>query len=122
MNDSAQLVSTILKVRCPRKVRRALEMLLASPTEPVKLAELAKSVPCSKFHLCRLFARYFSCSPVRLHRTVRLERAEALVRSGMPSSNVAADLGFADQAHFTRLFKRTYGKTPGRYARATSAA
>jgi AraC-like DNA-binding protein len=32
---------------------------------------------------------------------------------------VAAELGFADQAHFTRLFKTRYGMPPGRYVRAS---
>jgi AraC-like DNA-binding protein len=31
---------------------------------------------------------------------------------------IALDAGFADQSHFTRVFKQTFGETPGQYARA----
>jgi AraC-like DNA-binding protein len=40
-----------------------------------------------------------------------------LLRQGQSATRVAADLGFADQAHFCRQFKRLVGIPPGRYAR-----
>jgi AraC-like DNA-binding protein len=41
-----------------------------------------------------------------------------MIRAGTPLSEVAVAAGFADQSHMSRLFKRTYGLTPGRWAMA----
>jgi AraC-like DNA-binding protein len=38
-----------------------------------------------------------------------------LLRGGTPPGDVAAMLGFADQAHLTRAFRNAMGTTPGRY-------
>jgi AraC-like DNA-binding protein len=35
-----------------------------------------------------------------------------------PLSAIALDAGFTDQPHFTRVFRRTFGETPGQYARS----
>jgi AraC-like DNA-binding protein len=110
--------SSLLAVRCPCRVRRALELLLASEGELVSLERLAECTSYDKFHLSRLFVRYFNAPPARLHRQFRLSRAATLLRAGHTVGATAAELGFADQSHFTRLFKRLYGVPPGAYARA----
>jgi len=107
-----------LKRRCPFKVRLALDILLASPSVRVNLDDLAARVHYDKYHLSRLFVRHFNAPPARLHRALRLAHAARLIREGRPSSSVAAELGFADQSHLTRLFRRAYRVTPSVYARA----
>jgi AraC-like DNA-binding protein len=51
----------------------------------------------------------------------RLDLARGLLPGGQPLADVAAEAGFADQAHFTRMFKAALGLTPARY-RALAAA
>jgi AraC-like DNA-binding protein len=46
-----------------------------------------------------------------------LNRARRLLRAGEPIAAVAAETGFADQSHLGRLFRRTFGTTPGAYCR-----
>jgi len=58
-------------------------------------------------------------APHRHLLTLRLERARHLLDApGARLSSVALRLGFADQSHFTRLFKREFGVTPGAVLRA----
>ena len=72
----------------------------------------------SRFHFARLFRRSTGRSPMEYLLHVRLERAKALLRrGGMPISDIAVAIGFADQSHFTRHFRRAIGTTPLRYAR-----
>jgi AraC family transcriptional regulator len=53
---------------------------------------------------------------------LRIERSKFLIRSGkIGLKEIASQLGFADQGHFTRLFKRETGLTPKLYANQSSS-
>lgn len=55
-------------------------------------------------------------SPHRFVIGRRIERAKELIAGrGVPLAQVAAAVGFADQSHFTRHFRRIVGVTPGRF-------
>jgi len=49
---------------------------------------------------------------------IRIETACALLKAGVPLMHVSIDLGFADQSHFTRHFKRVGGEYGSSYANA----
>ena len=52
-------------------------------------------------------------------RKRRIERARSEVAAGKrPLSIIALDAGFADQSHFTKVFRQAFGETPGQYARS----
>jgi len=59
------------------------------------------------------FRSAFGLPPHAWQVQVRLARARTLIRAGIPIAAVAAATGFADQSHLTRIFKRSYGYTPG---------
>jgi AraC-like DNA-binding protein len=96
-----------------RHVRRAREYLHAHAGRAVSLEELAHEVQASKFHLVRAFHRTFGLPPHRYHLLLRLGRARDMLAVGATPADVALDLGFADQSHFHRAFKRAFGITPG---------
>ncbi|MCP3142382.1 helix-turn-helix transcriptional regulator [Pyxidicoccus xibeiensis] len=100
-----------------RAVRRAREYLHAHATERVSLEELSGAVGLSKYHLARVFSRETGLPPHTYQQRLRLTRALPLLRQGAPAGEVAYELGFADQAHFSRTFKDSYGVTPRAYAR-----
>lgn len=68
----------------------------------------------------RLFAEYVGCSPKWVMRRARLHEAAQRADSGEPVDwgQLAADLGYADQAHLSRDFTATLGVSPTRYQRA----
>ncbi|HEY7430826.1 MAG TPA: helix-turn-helix domain-containing protein [Streptosporangiaceae bacterium] len=70
--------------------------------------------------LQRLFGEYAGVSPTWVIRRYRLQEAAEAVREGAPVSwaQVAADLGYADQAHLIRDFRAAIGQTPAAYAQA----
>ena len=74
----------------------------------------------SAHHFSMLFKQTFGTSP---HRYVLLERIResqkllASSRRRIPISAVALEMGFADQSHFTHVFRTITGTTPGRYQR-----
>ncbi|KVK83330.1 AraC family transcriptional regulator [Burkholderia cepacia] len=91
------------------------ERLAADLTCTVTLDEVAQAAGLSPFHAARLFTRTTGMPPHAWRNQLRLQRALAPLRAGVPVTDVAAASGFVDQSHFTRHFKRMFGVPPGRW-------
>jgi len=84
------------------------------------LRDVAAAVGVGPTHLARTFRVHHGVSVGEYARRARLDRAARELRRGELSlAEIAAEAGFADQSHFTRLFKRYFGTTPGRYREST---
>jgi AraC-like DNA-binding protein len=99
---------------------RAREFLDSRQTV-VRSAELEAVAGLSRYELARQFRTAYGTSPYRYSLLRRLDVARAGLLGGQRLVEVALAAGFADQAHFTRLFASTYGMPPGRYARLHAA-
>jgi AraC-like DNA-binding protein len=93
----------------------------ASLGRAVRTADLAAIASTSRFQLSRQFQARFGLPLHAYHLHVRLDEAKRRLTRGEPMAQVAADLGFADQSHFSRRFRGTFGVTPGGWRRATAA-
>jgi len=80
------------------------------------LAEAGWALGASPSHLVRCFTQTFGIAPHRYVVARRIDAARKRLLDGEPIALVAAGVGFYDQAHFTRQFKRHVGTPPGRYA------
>jgi AraC-like DNA-binding protein len=97
-------------------VRLVRDFLEAHYAENLSLTELASVANLSTFHLLRAFREEFGLPPFEYQNQVRLARARQLLRQGMPIARVASEIGYSDQSHMTKHFKRFLGITPGKYA------
>jgi AraC-like DNA-binding protein len=80
------------------------------------LQGLAAVVELSPSHFCRACRRSFQCSPMQLVMQRRVIAAKQLLRKDvMTLRELALFCGFADQAHFTRVFRAATGDTPRRW-------
>jgi AraC family transcriptional regulator len=81
------------------------------------LRDLAAVVHLSPYHFARRFKESTGLPPHRYIIARRIERAKHLLRGGdeLSLAQVAARVGFWDQGHFTRHFKRLVGVTPRRF-------
>ena len=84
-------------------------------TEAISLDELAKVCNLNAAYLNRIFKQALGLPPHAYQINVRLLKAKVLLQEGQTISNTALKLGFTDQSHFTRRFKRSFGMTPGQY-------
>jgi AraC family transcriptional regulator len=102
--------------RTPAWVRGAEELLRERVGECVGLFELAEAVGVHPTHLARVFRAHYGVSVGEYGRRLKVSRAATEVaRSDAPLNVIAQRAGFADQSHFTRVFKRFVGTTPARY-------
>jgi AraC-like DNA-binding protein len=99
-------------------VRRARAHLIDHWDERVSLAGLAAVAGLSRFELLRRFQRDTGLTPHGFQRELRIEHGRRLLTAGEPAAAVAAACGFADQPHFSRVFKQVVGVPPVAYARA----
>jgi AraC family transcriptional regulator len=98
----------------PRARRRVLELIDARLGAGLSVEVLAREAGLSPAHFARAFRESLGRPPHQFILARRLERARALLEApGARLSDIAATVGFADQAHLTRLFRREYGVTPG---------
>ena len=94
---------------------RARRFLDAERTRVVHSAELESVTGLTRYDLARQFRCMFGTSPYRYLLMRRLDFARELIHQQRSLVEVAGDAGFADQAHFTRVFRSAFGLTPARY-------
>jgi AraC-like DNA-binding protein len=91
-------------------------MLDADVAASLTLAEAGRALGASPAHLVRSFTRTYGVAPHAYLVGRRIDLARRRLLDGEPPAEVAVGVGFYDQAHLTRHFKRHVGTTPGRYA------
>jgi AraC-like DNA-binding protein len=96
-------------------VRRARDFLAAHHNANPSLRDTAKAAGMSPFHLLRVFTKTTGQTPHEFLIQKRVDNARELLASALPLARIAAECGFADQSHMTRLFRRQHGVTPGKY-------
>ena len=99
----------------PRVALRARDYLHAHFHQNIGLDELARVCGVDRFRLSRAFKAAFGIAPHGYLIQLRLVRARRLLALGTAPADVASDLGFADQSHLGRWFRRANGLTPGAY-------
>lgn len=98
----------------PAARRRVAELIEARLEEGVSVEELAREAGLSPFHFHRAFKQTFGRPPHQHLLSLRLERARRLLETPEASlAGIAHRLGFSDQSHFTRMFRKQFGVTPG---------
>lgn len=96
-------------------IARARAFLDAETGRVVGSSELEVVSGLTRYELARQFRAGVGTSPYRYSVMRRLDRARADMRANPSLAHVALACGFADQAHFSRMFKAAFGLTPARY-------
>jgi len=102
---------------CSARITHAQAMIDDDPLASLSLSMLAKETELSRFQLVRAFARQTGLTPHAYLLQRRIQLARRLIATGTALAEAAAASGFADQSHMTRLFVRSFGFSPGAYAK-----
>jgi AraC-like DNA-binding protein len=106
----------------PRAVTRARTFLDENLSDKVTLDNLAAVAELTPFRLLRSFRKAIGLTPHEYQLQARVRQAHERLRRREQLADIAAAVGFADQAHMTRVFKSIMGATPGQFRAASVAS
>lgn len=102
----------------PLQIQRVCDYIHANLNADMAVADLARVVNLSAHHFSMLFKQALGIAPHQYVLRERIDAAQRQLAAGqMTLSEVALSLGFSDQSHFSRAFRKVTGTTPTRYAR-----
>ena len=98
----------------PSWTRKVKEALYDAYDEEISLKQVSSMVNIHPVYLCQQFPVYFKCSFGEYVRKIRIEKAVDMILNKKEYSltEIAYAVGFADQSHFIRTFKKNVGITP----------
>ena len=82
------------------------------------LADLARRAHLSPYHFLRIFTACTGIPPHLYQQQVRIRQAKSKLLQGASLSETAVETGFGDQSHFSNVFKKMVGITPGEYVKS----
>jgi transcriptional regulator GlxA family with amidase domain len=95
------------------RVRRALLLMEQNFVRPISIVSIARTLGLSVRQLERLCREHMGAGPGVLYRRLRMRYAQWLIENtDRPVTEIAAESGFADCAHFSRQFRSTFGFSP----------
>ncbi|MGD8232786.1 helix-turn-helix domain-containing protein [Vibrio sp. TRT 1302] len=97
------------------QLKRVQEKLLDDVSYAHQLEQLAQEAQMSRYQLLRAFKHHYGLPPHAYLMDEKIKRAKVMLKSGQEIADVALELGFSDQAHFQRQFKKKIAVTPKFY-------
>ena len=98
------------------RLKKVLHYIEVNFSKDIHLNDMAQTAGLSAFHFAKLFKQSTGASPHQYILRRRLERAKELLRKpSMSLSEIGLESGFADQSHFTNVFRRFVGATPSKF-------
>lgn len=103
----------------PRQLQRVTAFIEDNCLRNIRLKELADLTDLSQSYFSHAFKAATGVPPYQWHMKARMRRVEQMLTDpDLPLPQIAVAAGFADQAHFTRAFRRFSGLTPAAWRRA----
>lgn len=96
----------------PTIIHSALEYIHDSLDTNIALDDLSLQTGLSKFHFLRTFKKQIGLTPHQYIITQRIFKARELILKGQSLSQASFQVGFNDQSHFGRNFRKIYGYSP----------
>lgn len=101
------------------QMNRLIAAVKASGDRRMTVAEMAAAVGLSESWFATVFKETTGKTPLQWQLGRRIEAAQALLaEGGLSLAEVAAQLGFSDQAHLTKMFRQIVGETPAAWRRS----
>lgn len=99
------------------QIKQVKELIGDQLEKNISLDEFSDHCGLSRYHLIRSFKQMYGQSPHAFQLDQRIKKAKVLLQKGGSIVDIANTLGFADQSHFQRNFKKRLAMTPKQYQR-----
>jgi AraC-like DNA-binding protein len=98
-----------------KAVQTALDYMNTNFARPIMLRDLSELTGCTPAQIIRAFRKTVGITPHAWLIRRRVLQGKVLIELGVSIATAASEVGFFDQTHFTRHFKKLHGHTPARY-------
>ena len=102
------------------EIRRDLDVIkreiIGNPELELSIDQMSQKVNISSYHMIRKFSDENGLTPHKFQMQCRIRKAQQLLRDGYKVIDVAQMVGFCDQSHLDRVFKKQVGISPEQYA------
>lgn len=95
-----------------QQIAKAVAFINRNLSRPVVVEELAARANMSVSHFHKIFKEVVQMSPLQYAKSMKLFRAQALIREGKKASQAAYEVGYNSPAQFSREYKRQFGFAP----------
>ncbi len=92
--------------------------IIGDPQMEISIADMSQRVNISSYHLIRKFSSETGLTPHKFQMQCRIRKAQELLREGYKVTDVAQMVGFCDQSHLDRVFRKQMGITPEEYMKS----
>lgn len=97
-----------------------VESILNHPEEDMPLSRMSEDYSFSEYYLIRKFRKHVGLSPHQFHIQSKIRKSQVLLRKGYSIVEVSMQMGFYDQSHFDKYFRRIVGISPSEYIASLS--
>ena len=101
-------------------IHNSIEFINDTLEHNLSLDELSNNVGLSKYYFIRVFKNKVGLTPHQYILTKRVQKAKELIANGCELTDISYKVGFSDQSHFIRNFKKIYGYLPKEIAKNSS--
>lgn len=119
MNQWLEKIITVLlqqEYHSSSLVKRVKKYVLANYFQEMSLTDIAEAMGVNPNYLSRSFSKEYGDSLISYINTVRLQAAANLLKNtNLKNYEIAEKVGYQNVEHFSRIFKKVLGKTPGEY-------
>jgi len=120
--EAARRPSTRMRAAPPWLIQ-ARDLIAEHYAETLTLTHIAAQVGVHPVHLATTFRQKYGVTIGEFVRKLRVEHAcDKLIRKGLPLAVIALQAGFANQSHFSKVFKSYIGMTPAKYRRSIQSS
>ena len=113
--NPSKLTTTEYKLSARNRYEIYIEYLNARLSDRVELKDLASCTRVKRNQVIKDFRHVRGATPGKVFRQMRLNHAKQMLSKDFPLADVANSVGFSDQSHFTRCFRKAFGLTPNKF-------
>lgn len=120
VSQTYSLVTTCIpgKSDISRELDIIKNAIIGNPEMELSIADMSQRVSISSYHLIRKFSSENGLTPHKFQMQCRIRKAQELLREGYRVIEVAQMVGFCDQSHMDRVFRKQLGISPEEYIKS----